>query len=334
MRVAGQWVGLGLGDGPSEEIRAMKAYLRRKFSYAKDLADTGVYDEQMVAVVAAMQDRYAKAGQIGQYTPGVINVATKIAMGYIPRPVKPRPVLFTIEGHLSSMWMGPCAETARILEGEGLCRWQPVGYDNTRLPFNNRSGQEEFRRLLADTTLLPPGTPWGAAIFSQGGIVGSSVFLEDIFPASGSLHWRLPDWRGTLAFGNPYRELNTVAPWIPDPPRPGTHGISPTRMVDTPVQRWAEVARHGDMYAEVVAGSQATEHMQAIYLAVQNKWSGHPDSLLSQILELGAQPLPEFLAMVRAVANGVLFLGNMTPHGGYDLRPCIDWMRIRLLSPT
>ena len=29
-----------------------------------------------------------------------------------------------------------------------------------------------------------------------------------------------------------------------------------------------------------------------------------------------------------------MFLANMTPHGGYDLRPCIDFMRDRLLAPN
>lgn len=332
MRVAGVWVGLGIGD-VSQEVRAIKAFMRKKFSYAKDLKDTSLYDEQMVNAVTEMQARYAKAGQIGLHTPGIVNVETKYAMGFLPRPMLPKPVLFTVEGHMSNMWFGPCAETARILEQQGICKWQPVGYDSTSLPFNNRSGIDELRRLLADRTLLPPGTPWGLAIFSQGGIIGSSVWLDYIAPATGSLHWRRSSWRGTLAFGNPYRELNTVAEWVQDPPRPNTHGISNVRMTNTPPQ-WKEVARRGDLYTEVDANSEATEHKTAIYMAVQNQWSGHPDSLLNQMLELTQRPAPEFLAMVQAIANGAMFLGNMSPHGGYDLRPCIDYMRARLTAPV
>lgn len=332
MRVAGVWVGLGIGD-VSPEVRAIKAFMRKKFSYAKDLKDTSLYDEQMVNAVTEMQARYAKAGQIGLHTPGIVNVETKYAMGFLPRPMLPKPVLFTVEGHMSNMWFGPCAETARILEQQGICKWQPVGYDSTSLPFNNRSGIDELRRLLADRTLLPPGTPWGLAIFSQGGIIGSSVWLDYIAPATGSLHWRRSSWRGTLAFGNPYRELNTVAEWVQDPPRPNTHGISNVRMTNTPPQ-WKEVARRGDLYTEVDANSEATEHKTAIYMAVQNQWSGHPDSLLNQMLELTQRPAPEFLAMVQAIANGAMFLGNMSPHGGYDLRPCIDYMRARLTAPV
>jgi hypothetical protein len=39
VKIAGAWVGWGLGD-TSEEIRKFKAFMRAKFSYAKTLADT------------------------------------------------------------------------------------------------------------------------------------------------------------------------------------------------------------------------------------------------------------------------------------------------------
>ena len=322
------WVGLGLGD-VSPEVRAVKAHMRKKFSYAKDLADTSLYDEQMVKAVTEMQRRYGK--QIGAHTPGIVNLETKYAMGFLPRPVKPRPVIFTVEGHLSSMWVGPCAEVARHLETQGVVKWQPVGYNNVSLPFDNRSGEAELRRLLSDTVLLPPGTPWGMCIFSQGGIVGSSVWLKDIAPVTGSLHWRLKDWRATLAFGNPYRQQGVVAEWIPDPPRPATMGISNVRMTNTPRDRWKEIARRGDLYTENEPGDSG-EMKTAIYMAVQNKWSGHPDALLSQLFELSQRPAAEFLAVVKAITSGVMFLGNMSPHGGYDLRPCIEFMRDRITA--
>lgn len=230
---------------------------------------------------------------------------------------------------MSNMWVGPCAETARVLESEGVCKWQPVGYDSVSLPFNNKSGMDELRRLLADRTLLPDGTPWGMCIFSQGGIIGSSVWLEDILPQTGRLHWRLKDWRATLAFGNPYREKDVIAEWIPDPPMPGTQGISNARMVNTP-RDWKEISRHGDLYAENESVGDAGEHKTAIYQAVQNRWSGHPDSLLSQLMEIVERPLPELLAMFQAIISGAMFLGNMAPHGAYDLGPGIDFMRRRL----
>lgn len=329
MRIAGIYVGLGLGDS-SEEVRKIKAFMRRKFSYAAQLADTSLYDQEMVDAVVSMQRRYVAAGRLSTeaHIPGVVNLETKIVMGYLPRPVKPKPVLFTIEGHMSNMWFGPCAETGRILEAEGVCRWQPVGYDTVSLPFNNASGINEFCRLLGDTTLLPPGTPWGAAIYSQGGIVGSEAFLRHIFNPNGKLHWRLRDWRATLAFGNPYREKDRAAEWLLDPPFPGTRGLSNVRLTNTP-DNWKEVSRHGDLYAENEE-SDAGEWKTSVYMVIQNQWSGDPDSIFSQFTELAERPLTEFIAIFQAIISGVLFAGNMDPHGGFDLRPCIDYMRGRL----
>jgi hypothetical protein len=328
MKIAGLWVGLGIGD-ISPEIRNLKAFMRRKFSYAKHLADTSLFDEQMVAAVAEMQSRYAAQKRIGAHTPGIINVETKYAMGYLLRPVKPKPVIFTVEGHLSSMWTGPAADTARILEQEGLCRWQPVGaYDNTSLPFKNTPGIAELRRLLADRTLLPPGTPWALCHFSRGAIIGSEVWLNDVLPPTGSLHWRLQSWAGTVSYGSPYREKDVVAEWVPDPPRKGTQGISHRRLSNTPAL-WKEVARRGDLYSEN-PDSDAGEHRTAIYLAVQGQVWGHPDSLLNQIVETVQRPLPEMIAMTQAIAGGVMFLGNQTPHQQFDLRPSLEFLRARL----
>ncbi len=50
MKIGGVWIGLGPGDS-SEEVQHIKAHLRRKFSYAKHLADTPLYDREMWSVV-------------------------------------------------------------------------------------------------------------------------------------------------------------------------------------------------------------------------------------------------------------------------------------------
>jgi len=66
VRIGGAWVGLGLGDS-SDEVQRIKAFMRRKFSYAAGLSDTSLYDDQMRAAVAEMQARYKAAGQIGEH---------------------------------------------------------------------------------------------------------------------------------------------------------------------------------------------------------------------------------------------------------------------------
>lgn len=335
MRVGGAYVGLGIGDS-SEEVRKIKAHMRRKFSYAKDLVDTTLYDEQMVTIVAEMQRRYVYAGKLRTdgFMVGVINLATKVAMGYANPPVKPRPIIFTIEGHMSNPWNGPCAYTAQALEEQGVAWWQPVNYDTVRLPFNNQSGIDEFCRLLSLTELddgrggkrpFPAGTPFGYMHFSQGAIVGSRTYLEHLRPENGKLHWRLKDLKRVIAAGNPYREKGVVAEWIADPPKPNTQGISNVRMDNTPAF-WKEVARKGDLYTENTE-DDAGEDKTAIYMAVQNQWWGHNDSLFNQLSELIKRPLVEGIAMFKAITSGVMFLGNMGPHGMYDLDPWINWMR-------
>jgi hypothetical protein len=49
------------------------------------------------------------------------------------------------------------------LQSQGVCYWQPVGYDVNALPFNNKSGVDELVSLigadhLPDGTPFPPGT--------------------------------------------------------------------------------------------------------------------------------------------------------------------------------
>lgn len=332
MYANGLYVGLGLGDN-SDEIRQIKAFMRSKFrSYAGHLVDTPLFDAELAAVVADMQQRYVNAGQLqpGKFLSGVVNLETKYVMGYLSRPPRDLPVLFTVEGHLSDMFVGPCAFTAKSLEDAGVCRWQPVGYDNVSLPFNNSSGVNELIRLFSDTKRFPPGTPWGLAIFSQGGIVGCKFFLQHVRPENGQLHWRLKDFRGCLAFGNPYRENNIVAEWVTDPPKADTQGISNVRMDFTPTQVWKEVSRHGDLYAENEV-SPAGEHKTAIYRAVQNEWTG-TDSLAEQVGEIVGDFGTELLPVFEAIVSGVRFLTDMSPHGGYDLVPCIDFMRNRLAA--
>ena len=323
MKVNGAWVGYGPGD-KFPKIAEYKAFLKKKFTWVRvsPLDDSDLYTNNLTTIVLELQRRY------GLKPTGILDYATQLKSGFVAPPApKPKPVLFTIEGHMSNMWFGPCADTARILEQEGICRWQPIGYNNTVLPFDNKSGKDEFRRLLSDKSLLPPGTPWGMAIFSQGGIVGTSTFREMQKP-SDPLNWRMKDWRGTLAFGNPYREKNVIAQWVSDPPRQDTQGISNVRLSNTP-EFWMEVARTGDLYAENEDG-ESGRLKTAIYMAVQNQWAGDPNSLLFKLIDISTKPALEMLPLIQAITSGVMFLGNMSPHGGYDLGPCIDYMRSRL----
>lgn len=331
----GKWLGLGLGD-VSPEVRSIKAFLRRKFSYAAGLSDDETFDPTLVVVVSDMQQRYQASGKLqpGQFVLGVINYATKVAMGYTVVVAQTLPVLFTVEGHLSDMFVGPCAETARVLEREGTCRWQPVGYDNVSLPFNDASGIAELDRLFSDYLTFPLGTPWGLSIFSQGALVGCQFFLDHVQNPHGKHHNRFATWRGTLAHGNPMREKDVNAPWVPDPPKAGTQGIYDRHMTGTGPggalePRWREVNRTGDLYAEN-PDNAAGKDRTAVCLAVVDGQLFGSGSLAERLWALATDLGDEVWALAQAIIGGVRFLIDMSPHGAYDLGPGIDWMRGQL----
>lgn len=333
MLLNGVYVGQGFGDA-SEEIQAEKAFMRRMYkSYAGGLADTPVYNEEMVTVVSDMQQRLVNSGKLfpGDFIPGVINLKTKYAMGYLKKSPKLLPVFFTVEGHLSSWDMGPCAETARQMEREELCRWQGVGYDNVSLPFNDKSGIAELDRLFSDYVTFPLGTPFMSSCFSQGALVWCQFFLDFILNPEGKHHNRFEDWLGTLAHGNPMRQKDVNASWVPDGPKAGTMGIYKRHMTGTApgevlYDRWREVNRTGDLYAEN-EDNEAGKNKTAVCVAVVD---GDPMGLAQRLWALATDFGDMVWPLAQAIISGVRFLSNMSPHGGYDLSPGMDWCRGKL----
>lgn len=368
MRINGVWIGWGLGDHSRVDltVQRAKAYMRAMFrSYAGHLADTNVYDSEMETAVIEMQRRLVERPLNehhlipGQFYIGVLDLPTQTAMGFKKLPplapdVPARPIGFTVEGHLSNMFVGPTAVVASTLEAEGRCHWKPTGYDNVSLPFNNRSGWEQLFRTLSGDKVegplgadgkhimwpFPPGTPWFLLSFSQGSIVACEFMLRYVLPTNAPLHYRLKDFRRGIAFGSPYRELDQVAPWVPDPPRAGTQGISDRRFNTTeyvlPDGRllrnlWQEHSRTGDLYAENET-NEVGLNKTAIYKMVQAEFTGNNASILARLWDLALDPIPGAIDIFRSIVSGVLFLGDMTPHGGYDLGPAINWVRDGLAS--
>ncbi|MEV5360565.1 hypothetical protein AB0K45_09500 [Micrococcus luteus] len=332
MRVAGIYVGLGEGD-VSPEVVKIKALLKRKFTPARNTLDDGdLFTAALTAEVKRVQAVYAAERKPGapKYIPGVINVEFKYDVGLLKRPDAPRPIIFTVEGHMSRYDVGPCAWIASTLEQQGVCWWQPIGYNTTKLPFDNASGRNELARLIGATTLdngrpFPAGTPWGLLGFSQGAIITNSVFLDRIRPDHGSLHWRLKDLTRAIAFGDPYREKDVDSGWWPDPPKRGTQGISDVRMIDTPPW-WKSANRTGDLYTEN-PDDEAGLYRTSIYkIAAEGSWSGGQAGMLARLLDL-ATPMDDVLPVIKAILGGILFLGNMNPHGGYNLDAPLEYMR-------
>lgn len=330
MRISGAWVGLGLGDA-SPEIARLKDHLRRKFSYGKNLTFSTYYDQQMVDVVTEMQSRYHAAGQLraDQYIPGVVNVATKIVCGFIPRPPQQdnRPLLFTVCGTGVPWWVGPDADTARAVED--AYRWQPIGYRAAPFPMatSAREGRAELIHQVEKHRAQIERA--GAAMigYSQGAIVTSECWLIDINPPGGRLHWFKPHLNKAITFGNPMRQQGHV--WA-DPGGPSasanSRGIADYLMTDTPAW-WRDYAHKGDLYTDVEG--ESAEWKTAIYKVVMGaRIMQGPDSLLAQILEATQAPVREAMAMFSAILDaGMFFAAKTGPHINYSPSAAVNYLR-------
>lgn len=337
MKVGGQWVGWGLGDS-HEDVRELKAVMRRRFSYARSLADSPHYDQQMVAAVAEMQSRYQAAGRLpaDKFTPGVLNYATRVAMGLVTRPASApdrRPLLFTVPGTGAPWWVGPDADTARAVEDR--YRWQPIGYPARPVPMGPsiRAGRDElYVQFVRHRTQVEE---YGAALagYSQGAIVIGETWQEDISPPSGRLHWAKPHIRKAVTFGNPMRQAGSAWPTANGtvPPR-HHHGVTGTLMTDTP-DWWRDYAHRGDIYTDTPPDESA-ENRLAIWQAIRDgSLVRGPDSFLRQVLEVtGAvrdgSRLAEITGMVKAMLDAIIFFGQGTrPHINYSPGDAITYLR-------
>jgi hypothetical protein len=123
---------------------------------------------------------------------------------------------------------------------------------------------------------------------------------------------------------------STPGCWAPDPPEPGTQGISDVRLDTTQIPtlngKWIEHSRHGDLYTENTT-DEVGLNKTAIYKMVQSEWTGNPASILARAIDLFTDPPDGIIDIARAIISGAMFLPNMGPHGMYDLGPCINWMR-------
>lgn len=334
MKVGGQWVGWGIGDS-HEEVGRLKDWMRRKFSYAKGLSHTTLYDQGTVDVVVEMQRRYNAAGALksGSYTPGIINYATKVAMGFVvPAKVDTRQVLFTVCGTGVPWWVGPDADTARGVEDRYL--WQPVGYPAQAVPMGPsiQAGKDEL--VVQMNKHRDRIVKYGMALagYSQGAIIVSETWEFDIKPDGGKLAWARPYLKKTVCWGNPMRERGKCWPDAGGPMAPvSTGGVTPQLMIDTPA--WFRNYGHlGDLYTCVEPG-QAAENKTAIWQMIRNGdiMTG-PNSILRQVLELtggvdGTQ-VAEMTGMVKAMLDALVFFGQQTaPHVNYSTREAIDYLR-------
>lgn len=345
MRINGVWVGWGLGDNSSGDftVKNFKAFARRMYrSYMGDLADTNAFDQQMYDRMCTMQDKLVAGGQLtpGQFIRGVLDLATEYATTFKKRDVI-KPLIFSVEGHLSNMFLGPAADTATRLEVQQVCHHKPVGYNNGALPFDNKSGVLELANQLGRNQIegppgvmwpFPPGTPWGITAFSQGSMIASEFMRQYIL--AGPLSWRLADFKRGLAFGNPRREKDKVCSWANDPPLAGTEGIMGKGglfvTTGTPIEnKWAEHPRRGDMFAENNEDKDGKDKTAIAKIVCENSWIGGEAAIFARVLALFGDLPAEGFAAIKATFSAIMFLAkNPNPHYSTVAEPGdIEWMR-------
>lgn len=311
----------------NETVRQWRSVMARRFAgYARVCGelptDTDVFGPRAVA----WQIEYERRTK--QPVDGVVSDADLHGLGIAPPPLKP--LCITVEGHMSNMWAGPAVGVGQQLEREGLVQLQPTGYNNTAIPFDNESGVQEVVRFFRDPVLMPPGRKWCLFGFSQGEIVTAEFLLRYVFPEGAEFHHKMADWVCSLEFGAPYREKDQCAPWIADPPKAGTQGISDKRLYGGDWDdRLQYVVRHGDLYTENEDNGVGRKKT-SIYKAVQ----GDPSAFLIELLRFGITPTTQVIETAQALLSGGMFVFNMGPHGMYDLVPVIDWARRKVLAAT
>jgi hypothetical protein len=249
-----------------------------------------------------------------------------------------QPVVFTVEGHQSNLWFGPCADTGRLLQQQGVAYWQPVGYESNKLPFDNPSGVQALTDLYS-SDVLPDGTPFPAGTnsaiegFSQGAMVVSDFLEQKVLPPDAPLHWRLKDIKRTLCLGNPRREFGKCVPWSPKPPPANTGGIMVHNEFVTTGTALEGIHRencnNGDMFS-VNTNDKAGWDKEAIgRIITQNSWTGGQAGILARVLALMGNPTGEAIPAIMATVNAIMFLAaNPNPHYATVSEPGdVEWLR-------
>lgn len=325
MKIAGAWVGWGLGDN-DPKVAWFKDKLRPRFSYARTLDHSTLFDDALFNVVFAAQTNW------GLNPTGIIDYAFQKQAKWVdepapPRNTGPRGVIYTCQGTQPSvMWAGPQADVARRCED--LYYWQPVGGEYTAFPMNPSIAQSKAL-MRVEIAERPKGDPINAIGFSQGGIIVSEVYEEMRNPTD-PLHYRFADWRRCWTFANPSRELG-----VENGNRYANQAIlgankrgimqESRRMTDTP-SWWMDQGNPGDLYFDCENNDEG-EFKEAICMAIMGDLWGGPNSLPRQVFELATNPI-EVFRMFQAITDaGMFFGGGIKPHLNHQLEPAINFFR-------
>lgn len=343
----GPYVGLGEGDR-SPEVVVAKAKLKSKFRPAREtLDDSDEFTPALTAEVIRVQDVYTKEGiarhpGVLHYLRGVINREFKFDIGMLQRQPANLPIQFTLEGHLSNMFFGPCAQTASAVQAEGKAHWKPVWYKNDDIPFKNKLGVEAMYAQLSSTWIegppvdlnqpdgpkimwwFGPEVPWSLIAFSQGAMIACEFMWKYVLPKDAPLHYRLKTLKRGLMFGNPRRAKDAVCSWAQSPPSPGTHGIM-DKLFDAHQYKfddgrpladvWAEHPNDEDMFAEVSDDEMSKNQTAIAQIICEGNFTGGPNAIWRRVLSVFGNPFGGTFNIIKSIYDAIMFLAaNPNPH--------------------
>lgn len=245
-----------------------------------------------------------------------------------------KPWLFTVHGTGQPDPTGPGIPADIAREVLDIYRWQPIGnYPASTFPMwpSIMQGYEELvLQILAK--LEGNNDKFSMIGYSQGAVVVGQVLKHEILSPSGRLHKFLHRLKKVIFFGNPMRQkgIHHFDEWIYEDATDTSHGILTEDLLEG-LEKYdfqvRDYAHKLDMYASN-EDSDKDEYKRAIAKIVMKATDFYkgPDSVVSQLKELGQRPLQEGIAMAGACIDAMRFFTNLGPHV-YNWDPAVRFLR-------
>jgi len=193
-----------------------------------------------------------------------------------------------------------------------------IEYPAATVPLQD-SIDDGVANLVAAVQALKPGTPFAFSGESQGAVVASLVYENELLDVGGAIHDRLSDFVGGVMFGNPRRKLGEVAPGIADPG--GTGFATNDLMVSVPAS-WYEYVLDGDIAAALSTSLASWGGL--VYDFATQDWDGNPWTVVQTVINGFGNPLGSLSKLIRALESLIGFVGKNSssiPHGNYGITP-------------
>jgi hypothetical protein len=230
--------------------------------------------------------------------------------------------VFSINGFMGNMWLGPQAEVAQHLSSQGLnlAYWQPIGYESNKFPLSSgvTSGLAELRHQRQ----LHPG-PFLITAWSEGACIATEYLKSD--PQA------LADCKGGVFYGNPYRAAGQWNPSgnavgaVPDPGGAGVGGPGKNWKTPDSIHHYC----HGpnqpsydglpgvDEYTCCDTGISG-DIARIFYNFVFSQWTGAFEEIFDIAQDLMTQTGQTLFAAISTAIQWITFFaGQCKPHTDY-----------------